>query len=380
MNRKNLFLSFLLSSILLTSCGSKKDNSPSNSSGGGETSVSPDTKYTMTPRILSSISNINFNSILSINDDGIYTVAHNQSFYFYKNNEPLKLIYGQTFPLMNISSNGSTTCETYMYINTQRPRSACYGKNNHFQLGNGSNLDSTIPTIIGQTEFEFEQIVVSKNDLVCGESNGSIYCWGKNAIKDGEILKDAMFPVEIENLKDRIDNVSEIPQISVGDNYVCYITRDTKINGVWCSNIYSPTHSSSPIMYGNFNAISSDGSHTCALDSEGYAWCMGTNKFGELGDGSNIDSEKPVRVKIVSNFKSISVSESTTCGLTTNNEAWCWGKNNESQIGNGILESSNIPIKVKNINYLSSIKVSEHRTCAIDINSKIWCWGKGEWN
>jgi alpha-tubulin suppressor-like RCC1 family protein len=60
------------------------------------------------------------------------------------------------------------------------------------------------------------------------------------------------------------------------------------------------TASSVPVSVSGFSggvtAISAGGSHACALLTSGAVKCWGSNNYGALGDGSDIDSSVPVTV------------------------------------------------------------------------------------
>ena len=51
----------------------------------------------------------------------------------------------------------------------------------------------------------------------------------------------------------------------------------------------------------NVLSISSDTTHTCAIDSSKKVWCWGRNNYGQQGDGSSGDNNVPVEVIGISN-------------------------------------------------------------------------------
>jgi hypothetical protein len=66
--------------------------------------------------------------------------------------------------------------------------------------------------------------------------------------------------------------------------------------------------------------------HVCASTvDEGPTWCWGRNDKGQLGDGTTIDRDDPVRVRGVPAFTGdIAGAADYGCGLTRG-EIWCWG-------------------------------------------------------
>ena len=79
---------------------------------------------------------------------------------------------------------------------------------------------------------------------------------------------------------------------------------------------------------------------TIILKEDGTVWATGRNHYGQLGNGTTTDSNKPVQVKIdentyLTNIRKISTSNYYTVALTTNGEAYAWGDNESKQLGQG---------------------------------------------
>ena len=82
----------------------------------------------------------------------------------------------------------------------------------------------------------------------------------------------------------------------------------------------------------------------CVLDTEGKAYCWGRNNKGQLGNGTNTDSNVPVAVDTSGvlagkTLTQIGISFDFTCAFDNENKAYCWGRNDEGQLGNGLLRS-----------------------------------------
>ena len=101
--------------------------------------------------------------------------------------------------------------------------------------------------------------------------------------------------------------------------------------------------------------ISAGSYHSVAVNSNGDVYSWGWNGQGQLGNGTNTDSNVslPVRTagtpmagKTVVDF---SISNEHTVALTSDGQIYAWGRNESGQLGDGTNTASTLPVAVRTV-------------------------------
>lgn len=118
------------------------------------------------------------------------------------------------------------------------------------------------------------------------------------------------------------------------------------------------------------------GSVCAVVPNSGVLKCWGNNYSGELGNGTNVDSPgTAVEVlNIGTGVKSVSVDDEGdfACAVTAEGSAKCWGRNLYGELGDGTENDSNVPVNVMG---LVSGVIDIEACCAVTSEGKIKCWG-----
>jgi hypothetical protein len=145
-----------------------------------------------------------------------------------------------------------------------------------------------------------------------------------------------------------------------------------------------------------FASVSTDGDHSCALTTDGVAYCWGLNDVGQLGSDAVMDrcgrfqtaagfvikterfrcSAVPVPVNTSLRFTSVSVGEGTSCAITASGAAYCWGRNTSGQTGTGLSDASvRTPTPVAGGITFRTVDVTGLNVCGVSTQNVAYCWG-----
>lgn len=75
--------------------------------------------------------------------------------------------------------------------------------------------------------------------------------------------------------------------------------------------------------------------HYCARTRQGEVFCWGSNSNGQLGDGTTIDRNVPVKVERLPEAVQIVAGSFFNCALVRDGRVLCWGSNEWGQLGDG---------------------------------------------
>lgn len=133
-----------------------------------------------------------------------------------------------------------------------------------------------------------------------------------------------------------------------------------------------------PPPLNGITAIAAGRSHTCALNTAGGVKCWGENRYGQVGDDTDVWRIRPVNVVgLTVGVAAITAGRLHTCALTTAGGAKCWGNNSFGAVGDGSIRSRATPVDVSGLTTgVAAIAAGGRHTCAVTTDGAVKCWGQ----
>ena len=222
------------------------------------------------------------------------------------------------------------------------------------------------------------------------DATGTALCWGSNS--DGQLGIEPIGGINTTAIE--ISAPTAFVWLDVGTWFACGVDSD---GAIWCwgDNRFGQhgdgntgTHNTNPVQANppagvTFTQVTAGELHTCALDTDGTAWCWGDDDFEQLGTEAVQDASTPIQVEAPADviFTSIEAGYFYNCAIDNQGAVWCWGSNAFGQLGNGATDETRpTPIEVEMPNGVEFVQLSLgwSHTCAIDTEGAVWCWGMNE--
>ncbi|WP_176444885.1 RCC1 domain-containing protein [Paenibacillus herberti] len=270
-----------------------------------------------------------------------------------------------------------------------------WGRNNVGQLGDGLSIDRFEPSKINGLE-NIIALSGKVDHTLAVTKEGQVWAWGYNP--DGRIDgRDEVHPTPV-----LIQGLDDIVSVSAGGSFSLALDKHGTVWS-WGSNLYGQLGNGNGNGNGEDNPlprkiisihdivqIEAGGDFALALSKDGTVWAWGRNSFNQLGNGSDKDETKPIKVPNLKVIK-VSAGDNHSIALAKDGLVWSWGYNSNGQIGDGTanvyaedgsLQSNHNkgkPIKIKGLKDIQAVEGGFNHSIALAKDGGVWTWGWNEY-
>ncbi len=229
------------------------------------------------------------------------------------------------------------------------------------------------------------QTITAGNAHTCALGTNGLFCWGDN--QDGQLAQGNTVssdkPLRVLQAKDNLKLVG------AGDVNTCVHSANDLVcwgaagggqmgNGTLPNLRVVPTAvakaESGVTAVSSSRSAAGASSHSCAL-KDGGVLCWGRNFWGQLGDGSDVNSASAVwAIAARSGASSVAVGGSNSCAIVAGGVK-CWGFAESAE--RKILERRNPEQKIAAGSNVSWLSVGLYLACAV-IDGGVRCWNSGD--
>ena len=264
-----------------------------------------------------------------------------------------------------------------------------WGVASYGELGNGTHPDYSTRAV--KVEFPAGVKITSLanpmpfDGALAIDSHGHVWGWGLNA--NGDLclsglteLRPSELPLSSVTLATGARTHSLFD--SGGKVYAC----GSGEYGVLGTGSTADSPSPVPVVglpsTARVTALTSSWEGSGALFGNGTYYDWGYNAAGQLGNGTTTDSAVPVRVTLPTAVYRVfqggsGAKNGQTVAILVNGSVWAWGDNDRGQLGTGTTISSNVPVRVQVPKGVTFVTVCSggYASYAIDRSGRLWAWG-----
>ncbi|MEZ0007492.1 putative delta-60 repeat protein [Flavobacterium sp. 28YEA47A] len=112
------------------------------------------------------------------------------------------------------------------------------------------------------------------------------------------------------------------------------------------------------------------------IKTDGTLWKWGPNHAGQIGNGTYVSTNLPVKIGTDTNWKVASCTDYFTAAIKTDGTLWTWGENSEAQLGLGdSMIIRTIPTQVGTGTNWKAVSAGQDHCLAIKTDGTLWMWG-----
>lgn len=215
------------------------------------------------------------------------------------------------------------------------------------------------------------------------ERDGTVWAWG-----DGSMGQLGSGTTEPGLLPRRVEGLEGITEIAAGDRHSLALRGSDHKLWLWGSNQAGQLGLDSnielatvPVELGGELKVASaraGGMHTLLLDTSGQLWALGSNIYGQLGNGTTQDSHVPVKVAVPVPITSFAAGQYHNLAIGPGGKVWGFGINSFGELGNGQqggwVEAFSTPVTAS-LPPVVEVAAGQLHSIARTATGDVWGWG-----
>jgi alpha-tubulin suppressor-like RCC1 family protein len=276
-------------------------------------------------------------------------------------------------------------CGGVQAVGSQPAGTGCWGENSAGELGDGTTTSSQAAVRVLDIPLGDNVIVGPYFNCATSGSNGTgdLWCWGLNRngqLGDGTTTS----PVRPEQL-----NVPSIRSLAILGQYTLAGTTD---GGLLCwgtgycgdgaaSTVarLSPTPVTLPqtMMYGPVGGAQG----VCVELGDQSIWCWGSNKYGQVGDGTTSERLTPTSTGFTTQLPyQVYANADGSSFYTIAQYGWvyAWGHNDQGQLGDGTTTDRSTPTRIPGLSDVTQLVAGTSHACVTTYDGAVLCWGANQ--
>jgi alpha-tubulin suppressor-like RCC1 family protein len=219
-------------------------------------------------------------------------------------------------------------------------------------------------------------------------ADGSVACWGKN--DHGQLgnggTGDAAAAVAV--VDDHGKPITGVTAIAAGAAHTCALRADKTVLCWGDDSAGQLGHGGSasvnpvpaPAALTSIAGIAAGGRHSCAALDDGSVWCWGANDAGQLGTAPSVGASMPMEVvdRAGAPLGAASLAAGTThsCAVGRDAKLVCWGSDVDGELGDGSTAATSLPVAAAALGaHVTAAAGGAHFGCALRDDGAVACFG-----
>jgi uncharacterized repeat protein (TIGR02543 family) len=298
----------------------------------------------------------------------------------------------------------------HTFVVTSNGRVYAWGFNNYGQLGDGTLVDNSTPTLISFPVGEtIRNVVADQDHSLAVTTTGRVYSWGRNNFGQlgDNTLADNSTPTLIS-----FPGGETIRNVAAGIGHSLAVTTTGQVYA-WGSNLYgqlgdgTTANKSTPTLI-SFNGLNNlndgetmrdvvaGGEYSHAVTTNGRVYSWGSNNRGQLGDGTSgtsqnqniankstptlISFDGPNGLNDGETIKNVDIGALHSVAVTTTGRAFGWGANSFNQLGDGTTVNKSSPTLISFTGLeggetIRNVYLGNGHSLVVTTNNRLYAWG-----